>query len=187
MGASREQQYTPFGDRLHLAAEAEGTSVTRLGRESGFGPALHRYATGDRGSETLEAIARLHEISRKLHVNFEWLALGSGPMRRDGRGTTPAEEAIVFARRNGAREDAIQAAWEANREREKTWTVWEWVEAIDTEVRRLERAGIPRPEKVQEYQAAIARSGQKLAREKKKAKDAAIVNAPQRKRAVGDK
>lgn len=148
---------TPFGERLHRAAEIEGTSVTKLSRDHFDGPLLHRYVYGDRGEQVLEAVAKLYAVARTLHVNFEWLVLGEGPMRRDGRDDTPAEKAIAFARKNGAREDALKAAWEENSAHEKDWTVWQWVEAIDAKVRHLEREGVPRPEKVREHQKEIAK------------------------------
>lgn len=166
MSSQDAEKPTHFGERLIAAAEAEGTTVTRLGRESAFGPTLWRYVYGTRGGDTFEAMQRLYDLARKLHVNFEWLVFGEGPMRRDGRGSTPAEEAIVFARKNGAREDAIQAAWTEHQENETTWTVWEWVEAIDAKVRHLERTGVPRPEKIAAKQHAIVRTAKKRAKQR---------------------
>lgn len=86
-------------------------------------------------------------------------------MRRDGRATTRAEIAFKFAREAGAREDAIQAAWERNRDRESELSELDWVNAVNVETQRLNAAGIPRPEVVQDYQRKVVREKQKRGRQ----------------------
>lgn len=126
---------------------------------------LGRIIRGERASQNVN-IDMVTRMAKLLHVNMLWLLTGEGPVRKDGRPTTQAEEAIVFARRNGAREDAIQAAWERNKEREPTMSATDWIIAIDTEARHLERQGVPRPEVVAQQQAAISAAKRRLRRSK---------------------
>lgn len=173
MSASRVEPGSPFGERiLQAISSMEGRSVNNVEAALGMSKGhLGRIIRGERASQNVD-IDRVTRMAKLLHVNVLWLLTGEGPVRKDGRPTTPAEEAIVFARRNGAREDAIQTAWERNKEREPTMSATDWIIAIDTEARHLERQGVPRPEVVAEKQEAVRRGKARLERAKKKAASA---------------
>lgn len=139
------EKLSEFGKRFLLACDLEGRSPTSAERDAGLNrgylsPIIH----GKRGKQSMN-LEHMAAVAKILHVNFEWLVMGTGPMRREGRSTTPAEQAITFARSAGAREAAIQIAWERNRDREADLDVWAWARAIDEEDRRLSAAGVPRP------------------------------------------
>lgn len=151
---------SPLGARILEAIEAEGRTVNStevsLGMSRGH---LGRITRGERASNTLD-VDLFARMAKLLHVNFEWLVLGEGPMRRGGRAATNAEEAMRFARQSGAREDAVQAAWERNKDRDAEMTIWDWVNAINAEAMRL--ATVPRPEEVAAKKSAIARQKKRL-------------------------
>lgn len=151
------------------ALEEEQRSQNSAERDAKLGKGyLSRLIYGDRGGTSINPEHML-SLAKVLHVNFEWLVVGTGPMRRDGRDTTTAEQAITFARGQGSREDALKAAWERNKDRENEMTATDWIMAIDAEARRLDRAGVPRPEQTAEHREAIQRTKKKLERELLKA------------------
>lgn len=106
---------------------------------------LSSYITGRRGKKTPDS-KLIKLLADFLHVEFEWLLLGSGSVRRAGRGETPAETALFFARTMRVREDAWEVAWDRNKDRADSMTVEDWFNAIRAEAEKLDRAGIPRPE-----------------------------------------
>lgn len=127
-------------------------------RSRGF---LSSYTTGRRGLKGNPDPKAMKVIADFLHVNFEWLMLGSGPIRRGGRGETPAEEAMFTARDWGIRGDAWEVAWIRNRDRDAEMSAGEWFEAIRLEGDRLERAGVPRPTAIiatKDAQASVRRT-----------------------------
>ena len=148
--AKGAKELSEFGKRFHLACEQEGRSPTSAERDAGLNRGyLTPIIYGERGQSAINP-AYMTALARLLHVNFEWLVTGNGPMRREGRETTPAEQAITFARSVGVREDAISIAWERNKDRESDLDAWAWARLIDDEARRLDSAGLPRPEAVHE-------------------------------------
>lgn len=135
---------TPLGERLLQAVLAEGHAVANLEAELGFSAGhLGRIIRGQRWVETVDVEAA-KRIAAKLHVNFAWLVIGEGPMRRDGRPSTEAEEAMAYARRFGTREDAIQLAWEKNKHREKEMERWDWMKEF---IAAAEHLNGPNPSK----------------------------------------
>ena len=124
---------------------------------------ISSYVTGRRGKKTPDS-KLIKLLADFFHVEFEWLLLGSGPVRREGRGETPAETALFFARTMRIREDAWEVAWERNKDRAESMTVEDWFNAIRSEAERLDRAGIARPE---EQAAALDEQG-KIRRARKK-------------------
>lgn len=133
-------------------------------RSRGF---LSSYISGRRGAKAPDPKV-IKIIADFLHVTFEWLMIGTGPIRRDGRDPleagTPFELAIFVARTLDIRPDAWDVAWERNKDRAGELTAIEWTELIRDEGQRLERAGIPRPETVavvRDKQRAIERTAKK--------------------------
>jgi len=162
--AKLPKEPTELGKRIRLALEEEGRSQNSAAEAAGFkGGYLSRLIYGSRGGTSMNP-EHMRRLAKVLHVNFEWLVVGEGPMRREGRGTNAAEEAITSARAHGCREDALQSAWENNKDACPPLTFIEWIVAIDVEARRLDRAGVPRPEKVLEKQAATRRVKNKIKR-----------------------
>jgi transcriptional regulator with XRE-family HTH domain len=159
-----------FGQRVIAAMKEEGHwTQNSLERAAGLGKGyLSRLIYGDRGGTSFNP-QHMRALAKTLHVNFEWLVVGDGPMRRGGRATTTAEQAITAARALGCREDAIVAAWERNQDRASEMSAPDWTDAINTEAKRLDRAGVPRPEKAAEKREAILRTKKQLARETAKA------------------
>jgi transcriptional regulator with XRE-family HTH domain len=152
---------TPLGERLLEAILKEGRTVQPLEEELGVSKGhLGRIIRGERWGETVD-VELAKRLAAVLHVNFLWLVLGEGPMRREGRPATNAEQAMAFARQNGAREDAVQAAWERNKDREDEMSVLDWVMAMQAEAYRLNAAGVARPEAVRQEQQAIQRISKK--------------------------
>jgi hypothetical protein len=142
-----------------------------LFRSRGF---LSSYIGGRRGVRNPDPKA-MKAIADFLHVNFEWLVLGSGPVRKGGRGETPAEQAMYTARDFGIRGDAWEVAWERNKDRAGEMTTEEWFDAIRLEAERLNRAAVPHPESMvvkRDEQARVRRQKAKLDRVKKQAKEA---------------
>ncbi len=124
-----------IGERLTFALKEEGRSQGDAERALGFSKGdLSKYAKGKRGGSTVH-VDKWKALSRYLHVEFDWLVSGDGPMRPGGRGTSPAEEAIVLARRSGTRDEAIQAAWARFGNRVATMTALDWAVAIHDEAR----------------------------------------------------
>lgn len=160
--ADRVDPPRDFPGRLKLALELSGKTQTQTNRDlelpQGY---MSRLVRGLRGSKALdpELIRRLADY---LEVGFEWLAIGRGLMR-PGSSQTPLEEAMIFARRHGCREDAIEAAAERHRDDEEM-TAIDWILAFDAHARRLERLGKPRPEDIAREQKAIARLAAKRQR-----------------------
>ncbi len=119
-----------IADRLKHALEKEGRSQNSLEKEVGF--SVNRYATGKRGASYVD-VDKMRVIANALHVRVEWLVWNDGSMRRDGRDPTPAEEAMVLARKSGVREEVWRAAWERYKDREAGMTALDWAMAIHTE------------------------------------------------------
>lgn len=139
----------------------------KAGKLSGRG-AISRLVNGKRGTAFIDPHLFL-AIARVLHVNFEWLTTGEGTMRRDGRvEQTPFEQAMVFARQVGCREDAIQAAWERHKERAGELGVHDWANLIQSEANTLNQLGVPRPEAVVEKQLATRRAAEALRETKRR-------------------
>lgn len=160
--AKLPKEPTEFGRRVLLAMDEEKRSQGSTERDAGIPKGyLSRLIYGSRGGTSIHP-GHMQALAKVLHVNFEWLVVGTGPMRRDGRGSTPAEQAITFARGQGAREDALVSAWERNKDREAEMTSFDWLMAIDAEARRLDRAGVPRPEKTAAKREAIQRVKKQL-------------------------
>lgn len=139
-----------------------------LFRSRGF---LSSYLGGRRGAKNPDPKA-MKAIADFLHVNFEWLVLGTGPLRKGGRGETPAEEALFVARDWGIREDAWEIAWTRNMDRVDTMTAKDWFDAICSEAVRLDREHVPRPESIvaqKDAQARVRRASAKVARVRTKA------------------
>lgn len=170
MSASTPGEDSTLGERLDFAIKREHhrteRAVERGLRErypgyfkgSGF---INRYVNGKRGTSTPDP-RLIKMIADFLHVSFEWLLLGSGPMLRAGRGKTPAEEALFIARDWGIREDAWEVAWERNKDRADDMTAEEWFDAIRAEAEHLDKKQVPRPESV-----AAAKIGQRRVRRAK--------------------
>ncbi len=130
-------------------------------------------------------------IADFLHVSFEWLLIGTGPMLRGGRGETPAEEALFVARDWGIREDAWDLAWKANKHRADEMSAEEWFDAIRSAATKLDRDGVPRPEAVAatiDDRTRVRRASAVVARKRAKKPQAApetpVTQVP---RAVGQK
>jgi transcriptional regulator with XRE-family HTH domain len=137
------------GDRLRHAVDEEGTSLQKVEAAVGFSKGfLSRYCRGERGG-TLVDVDKMGALADLLHVRIEWLLYGRGPMRREGRGTTPAEEALVACRRWGVREEAIQSAWGRFQDRVDRMSAAEWVTAIWAEDAVLARAAAERVEAIE--------------------------------------
>lgn len=167
-----------FAGRLKAAMVAEGKTPTRTERESKLpqGYMTRLLGTSEKG-RARQILApgpdMIRQLADYLEVSYEWLAIGRGSMRQAGWADSPLEEAMLFARRNGAREDAMLAAAERYRDDETVVTAWDWVMVFDSETRRLERGGVPRPEVVAKKQASTRRAGAKMRRQKTDAEQAA--------------
>ncbi len=128
-------------------------------RSRGF---MSRYTKDGKGegSRSHPDPRLLKLVADFLHVNFEWLVIGSGPMRRDGRGQTAFEIAMFTARDWGMRADGIELAWERNQAIADKMTAEHAFEEIQAACASLDRQGIPRPEQIDaqlEGQRAIER------------------------------
>jgi transcriptional regulator with XRE-family HTH domain len=169
MSASSAGDVSTIGGRIRIALGLEGSSQNKVETEMirrGYWNSrggMSSLISGRRGKtqpdpRTIAAIADI------LHVQFEWLLLGIGSMRRDGRVEgTSFEQAMVFARQANCREDAIQNVWTHNKTRDD-WTVFEWIAAINAEALALNARKVPRPEEVVDEQAAIRRQKKKIGR-----------------------
>ncbi len=136
-----------IGERLRFALEKEGRSQGDAERALGASAKglVSRYATGKRGGSTVH-VDKWKALARYLHVEFDWLVSGDGPMRHGGRDTSPAEEAIVLARRSGTPEATVQSAWERYKDRVATMTALDWAVAIHNEEQVLARPAVQKPE-----------------------------------------
>lgn len=187
--AKLPKEPTELGKRILRALDEERRSQNSAATAAGFGRGyLSRLIYGTRGGTSINP-EHMKELAKVLHVQFEWLVVGEGPMRREGRGSTPAEEAIIFARMQGCREDAIQNVWHRFKDEATQMTVFEWIDEIGREAIRLNRAGMPRPEVVAERHEAIRKNTKKLERnrkqiaEKERAADEALTPVARRLRA----
>lgn len=176
MTASSDRNLSTIRERLAYALELEGREGNPLsqnaieaelmrrgliGKNRGY---LSSLLSGRRGTQTMN-VDVLGALADILHVRFEWLALGVGSVRRDGRiEATPAEQAIRFARENNCREDAIEGAWQHHRPREREMTVYDWITAIHAEAQLLNTRGVPRPEKIAEKHDKMQRLQKKKRR-----------------------
>ena len=190
MSASTPGKDSTIGERVAFALSEEGRKIAPTELQAGFSKGhLGRIIKGERGSSTID-VSRMKVLADLLHVNASWLILGDGPVRREGRNRTPAEEAMAFARQAGCREDAWQAAWDRNKDREAEMSAMDWALAINAEAIRLDRSGVKRPEIAGAEQQAIQRTKRKLERAKERAVEGAKVDESTRgrsgRRAVGD-
>ncbi len=200
MSASSAGPTAGLGDRIRQAIDEEGRgrSQNALERQAGFKPGvLSRYVNWkaseheDDGRSRTVDLDKLVALADLLHVRREWLLTGEGPMRREGRGQTRFEVAMVFARQAGCREDAIQLAWERLKQNEAAMSELDWAQAFHNEAMLLDRAGVKRPEKVAQEQEQIERVKRKKARvlAEKRAEEEArakVVVLPGKRRAAGD-
>lgn len=176
MGASVPGKNSTIGERIAYALAEEGRKIGPTELQAGFTRGhLGRIIKGERGTATVD-INRMRVLADLLHVTAPWLILGEGPMRREGRARTPAEEAMAFARQAGCREDAWLAAWERNKDREAEMTAMDWALAINNEAIRLDRSGVKRPEIAAEERQSIQRAKRKLERAKDRAVERAKAN-----------
>jgi hypothetical protein len=175
MSASTPGEESTLGERLTFAFHKErhrGSNALEsalmakypeVWRSRGF---ISSYISGRRGKNGPKP-THIKIIADFLHVSFEWLLLGSGPMRRGGRGDTAAEQAMFIARDLGIRDDAWEIAWARNKDREDSMSAEEWFDAIRIEAAHLEKSGVPRPEKIaakMDDQARVRRAHSKKKR-----------------------
>ncbi len=200
MSASTPGEESTLGERLSFAIHKEhhrGSNAVEnalmirhpeLFRSRGF---LSSYISGRRGTKGNPDPRAMKAIADFLHIAFEWLMIGSGPLRRGGRGDTSWEEAMFLARDWGYREDAIQIAWERNKDRAESMTPDECFKQIQLEGEQLDRAGVPKPAAIvaqKEGQARIRREKVNVARKKADRAAKPPANAPAgTRRAVGVK
>ncbi len=148
-----------FAGRLAAAIAAEEKSPTRTGREAGLQEGyIFKLLGVAQAKQVLSPgpdVIRL--LADYLNISYEWLAIGRGPMRYRGWAATPFEEARVFAKRHGLRDEAIRAA-EERFGSAQDMTAVDWVIAFDSEARRLDRVASPRPE-VEKRRAKSRRRG----------------------------
>ncbi|MDX6480336.1 MAG: hypothetical protein QOG85_846 [Gaiellaceae bacterium] len=143
-----------------------GKTQTRTERESGLpqGYVVRLLGSSEKSKQILspgpEVIRKLADY---LDVSYEWLAIGRGPMHSDGWAPSAFEQALLVCQRARTRQDAIDAAVERHRGHEEM-TAIDWILAVDTEARRLERLGLPRPEEIEAAQRTVKRLGKKKAR-----------------------
>jgi|GEM_PF-6521891 len=129
----------------HAVYELEGTSYQKVERALGFSDGdISKYASGKRGQSTVD-VDKMAALAAYLHVEFDWLVRGAGPVRSGGRGTTPAEEAIVLARRSGTPEEVIQAAWDRYKDRALTMSGMDWALVIHNEHQVSARPAVQEP------------------------------------------
>jgi transcriptional regulator with XRE-family HTH domain len=122
---------------------------------------LGRIIRGQRWKGTVDTeLAR--RLADALRIKVEWLLYGTGPKCAEEREPTDAEKVFAFCRSTNTREDAIQQAWERNKDRASEMSVTDWLLAVNAEAVRL--SGTPRPEVVREKQ----RSFQRLQRRKER-------------------
>lgn len=133
---------------------------------------ISRYLNGKTGATRPDPV-KVKLLAEHLHVEVLWLLYGDGPVRRDGRDRhTPFEEAMRVARSFGFREDAIQIAWERNKDREGEMDARAWFEAIQAEGYRLTREGVPDPLVVAGHQLRIRETKARLKNDRARAKAA---------------
>lgn len=167
-----EEIATDFGRRLLAAIRAEKTTQTAVGRALNLpGARMPRLLGKGKNPILSPGPDIILLLADHLRVSYEWLAIGRGPMRREGWAPSELEEAMNFAAKHGARADAIAAVTERLRDADRM-SVLDWVTAFDTEARRLDRLNVPRPEVVAKRQAQFRRVGAKKRRAH--AKDAAL-------------
>jgi hypothetical protein len=140
----KERTLSPLGARIMRAIEEAGRSQTSTERGLGFSQGwLSRVVRGQRADSTLD-VRNMQALADYLEVNFEWLVLGRGPMRKERPEiASPAEIAIHLARSSGVREDAIRSACVRLGQGTSELTAMDWALAIDAEARLLDRAGVP--------------------------------------------
>lgn len=189
MSASTPGKDATIGARVRYALDLEGRKIGPTEQQAGYSAGhLGRIIRGERGSATVD-IDRMRALAELLHVNPTWLILGEGTVRREGRERTPAEEAMAFARLAGCREDAWQAAWDRNKDRDAEMNAMDWALAINNEAVRLDRTGVKRPEVAASERKAIAQTKRKLDRAKQRHADVPVAVAEQtdaqRRRALG--
>jgi hypothetical protein len=136
-------QLKTISDRFKHALTEEKRSQNSVESQVGF--AVNRYATGKRGGSTVD-VDKMKALADVLHVRVEWLVWGDGPMRRGGRDTTPAEEAMFLARQSGTPEHVLQSALERFRDKEGTMTALDWAVAFYSEEQVWRRASAQRVE-----------------------------------------
>ncbi len=126
-------------ERIAYALDIEKKSQAEVERKLGFSKGdMSKYASGQRGGSTVQ-VDKMAAVARELHVEFDWLVRGAGPMRPGGRDTTPAEEAMALARGSGTPGEACDLAWERYKDRVDTMTALDWAVAIHDEAQWLAR------------------------------------------------
>jgi len=154
-----------FGERLALAIELADSSQSSLERDLGWGRGrVHRLLGKGKNPILSPGPEVVRALVDALDVEYEWLAIGRGPMRREGWDASALEEAMVFARKHGTRADAIEAAAAKHRDDPAELTAIEWILAFDAEARRLDRVGVPRPEETAQQQRTARRMSAKRSR-----------------------
>lgn len=152
MSASKPASLLSLAERLTAAIKAEGRdgeiSQNEFERQAGLKAGqLSNYARGNRGGSTI-AVDKLRALADVLHVTFDWLAFGEGPMRKGGRDTTPAEEAMTLARKARVPEAVWQSTWDRYKDQETTMTALDWAVAIHNEALFLARSAAQKLEKM---------------------------------------
>jgi len=167
--ADSEASKTPsdFAGRLALAVAESGKSPTKVGSNARLKQGYIFKLLGRAKAKTILSPGPdiIRDLADELQVNYEWLAIGRGPMRADGWAPSALEAATKVALMWGARGDAILAAVEKNRD-VPDMTEWDWLSVINLEASRLDRAGVPRPERVVKEQKRWARAVNKRRRVK---------------------
>lgn len=148
-----------FASRLAWAIAVSGKTPTRVQREAGLQQGYIFKLLGR--SKAKQIVSPGPDVIRPLadclQVAYEWLAIGRGPVRPTGWGTTQLDSAAALALASGCRQDAIDAAVARYRDDMATMTGTDWILAFNAEALRLDRAGVPRPEVVQETQRKLSR------------------------------
>lgn len=174
MAAAKKREPWPMGERIREAINASRWTQTSFEAElirTGFMASrgqLSSLISGRRGKHTT-SLETLGKIADLLGVSFEWVARGVGGMR-DGV-VTPKEAARQFAVVMGAREDAIQGAFDRHADREGM-DADAWLDAIKLEMKA--RAGSLRPEDAHTARAAVQRTKRKKAIAEERAKKAVV-------------
>lgn len=171
MGASTPGEEATLGERIRFAIASEDRTETSVNTAlfPAFSPGdISSLCTGRRGKSTIDP-KKMSILADYLHVRLEWLLVGKGPMRRDGRTEkTPAETARGVALTFNIREDAWTTVWERNKDRAADLDAAEWFDLIKAEAARLDKAGVPRPEAVKVGQIAWEQDKKRRQRAKKK-------------------
>lgn len=172
MSASTPGEEASLGERLRFAIKEEDRTETSV--NTALMPTFSKgdissLCTGRRGTNTIDP-KKMSILADYLHVRLEWLLVGKGPMRRDGRTEkTPAEVARSVALTFNIREDAWKTVWERNRDRAAELTATDWFDLIRAEAEHLDRMGVPQPARI--GQAVLDRDKKRRSARDKGARD----------------